>query len=69
MSRPLSVEGELKQVRVRLRKTDLALKEAIERERAYRARVSQAEQQIAEWKQRFDALLKIVQSSSQPEGK
>ena len=62
MSRLPSPETEIRNLRSLLRKTAKALREAIDREKAYRTRATQAEQQIAEWQNRFDALLKIVPS-------
>lgn len=57
MSRPLSAETEVKQLRSRFRKLDKALGDTLKREQILRGQLTKAQQTVAEWQARFDKLL------------
>lgn len=58
MSRAPSEATQLKTAKRELKETKEALGRMQEMANAYRARASKAEQEVAEWKARFDLLLK-----------
>ena len=60
MSKAPSDATLLRQARYELKRVLAALKEEESKSRTFRARATQAEQELVEWKQRFDALLKIL---------
>lgn len=60
MSRKPSLETEVKNLRRELKR----LKESEKLWVTYRSRATQAEQQLAEWRQRFDFLLAISKKES-----
>lgn len=59
MARGLKPETEIRNLRRELKRTENWLKRAEHERDAYRARATQAEQQAADWRRRFDELLKI----------
>ena len=61
MSKPPSTETLLRSERAKVRALTNSLEGAKQLAAHYRARATTAEQELAEWKRRFDALLKIVQ--------
>jgi len=63
MSKPPSTETLLRTERARARDLDRMLEIAKKDATYYRVRATTAEQELAEWKRRFDALLKIVQET------
>ena len=60
MSKPPSVATQLRTLKERYKELQRVLSETERDRNAYRTRATQAEQSVAEWKQRFDALLKIM---------
>jgi uncharacterized NAD(P)/FAD-binding protein YdhS len=60
MSKAPSAETQLRSVRRVLRQCQEDLIRTKQTAEGYRARSTKAEQEVAEWKQRFDAMLKIV---------
>ena len=59
MSRPRSAETELRELKREQKAMTDRLREAIKARDLYRARVAQVEQELAEWKKRFDQLLGV----------
>lgn len=58
MSKPRSVETELRRTKEALRVRSLELSRSLLNSIAYRNRATIAEQEVAEWRQRFDILLR-----------
>lgn len=58
MGKPPSIETQLKTARADLRRMDIELARANQQASAYRERATKAEQAVAEWKERFDILLR-----------
>lgn len=65
MSKLPSAETQLRRCKSDLHQTRAELRAAQQSASDYRARASQAEAEVAEWKRRFDALLKIVPPNEQ----
>lgn len=60
MARAPSVETQLKSARAELRRVAVELAQANQRTSEWRARATKAEQEAAQWKERFDILLVIT---------
>lgn len=60
MSRLPSAETQLRHARGDLHRTKQELSSLKEVAESYRIRATKAEQEVSEWKRRFDALLKIL---------
>ena len=60
MSRQASPETELKNARAELRRLNVSWGQMIAERDRYRIRATNAEMAVVEWKNRFDALLKIL---------
>jgi hypothetical protein len=61
MARQPSVETQLRSARTDLRRLTLELAQANQRTEQWRGRATKAEQEAAEWKGRFDILLRNVE--------
>ncbi|MEJ8837620.1 hypothetical protein [Ramlibacter sp. AN1133] len=66
MPRVASVETQLKATRAELNRATRSLERVQKEADAYRARATSAEREAAEWKQRFDILLRRDAAASQP---
>jgi hypothetical protein len=64
MAKAPSIETQLKTARAELRKLHIDLLREQQQVAHYRARTMKAEQEVAEWKQRFDILLRRDQEQS-----
>jgi hypothetical protein len=60
MAKAPSVETQLRTARADIRRLTFELARANQQATAYRTRATQAEQDAAQWKQRFDILLVIT---------
>lgn len=60
MSRAPSEATQLRNAKSALKETQTLLRQAEQQRDAYRARATKAEQELAEWKQRFDLLLQTT---------
>ena len=68
MSREPSDKTKLRTLRRELLRVDSSMREAIQSKEAFRARATKAEQEVSEWKARFDALLAFRGEKPRPEG-
>jgi hypothetical protein len=64
MAKAPSIETQLKTARAELRKFHINLLREQQQVAHYRARATKAEQEVAEWKQRFDILLRRDQEGA-----
>lgn len=60
MGKAPSIETQLRTAKSRIKELERSLSEAEKQRLAYRTRATQAEQESAQWKQRFDILLLIT---------
>ena len=58
MAKAPSLETQLRTARADLRRVTLERNDAVKQCSLYRARATKAEQEVSEWKQRFDVLLR-----------